>query len=317
MGYFDHGMYRAKAWAYCGVDGSQPADTFLIEAHGKGDKKVGMRRWRDVDRMASFVRNHSAAAGLDIRVESFDSGWTFCDQVRLYARSKVALHHHGAAVAGNGAFIRPDSVLVELEGVNCFTGGQENPQWDECKGGIGNTLNYQFAHTQGLRYVGGKVVVPVPTKAKPCPATPMYFYREDCVLDIQYDALDAVLRKVRELLEVPYTGTPVPSMVPSTSSISSAAVAARPLEVAALPPLVGISGPGPDWLSQAKGALPLLVGAQLLPLCWYCFGRRRCAAKRAAASADGARPSAAPCPNGAAAGTSHRSVAAQVYGGEA
>mmetsp|Transcript_77316 Transcript_77316/g.224311 ORF Transcript_77316/g.224311 Transcript_77316/m.224311 type:complete len:588 (-) Transcript_77316:162-1925(-) len=287
MWYFDHGVYREKAWEYCGVDRAQPADTFLIEAHGKVDKTRGTRRWRDQAALASFVQNHSVSEGLTVRVESFDKGWTFCDQVRLYARSRVALHHHGAAVAGNGAFLRPDAVLVELEAVSCISPSREAPDFTKCKGGIGPTLNFGFAHAQGLRYVGGKVVVPTPLDAKPCPSAPDYFYREDCVLDLQYDAFASVLDRVRTLLGAPPPGISSTSAMPSLASTEIARLAGARLRPA--PGLGDINLTPVDdatlWRAQLTGLVLLLVVLPVVSLWWFCFGRRRVLAKPVAAAA--------------------------------
>ena len=78
-------------------------------------------------------------------------GLSFCEQVTLYARSKVVFTHHGASLA-NGLFMRESSVMVEM-----------NKQWLFSQGALHFAPTFYNAGyaamfaSSGVSYLGARV----------------------------------------------------------------------------------------------------------------------------------------------------------------
>jgi len=182
--YFDHGFYRRKAWEFCGVPQDQPLDTILLEEH------TGTRAWAERESLAEFIAAHKIARGLRVLLASFGKA-SFCDQVQIFARSKVAILHHGAGFA-NCAFLSPEAVCIEVEAW-CPS---ENAQ---CLPFVHGTLSQQFFELTGIRYIGARVAIPVRIGGGKCPPDHRYFYERDCVVQVKNAGMDVVLQKALEL----------------------------------------------------------------------------------------------------------------------
>lgn len=151
-------LLRRRVWQHCKVPAERvprraqgagamaaavPADVLLLEVHG-----VRTRQFTNLTRLTSTLQAQPFARGLRIEVVDF-SELAFCEQVLLMQRARVAVMHHGAAVAGNGVFLQPSSLLIEIH-------SQQDGAWDFHEtlydGGFG-----KFALASGTRYLGARV----------------------------------------------------------------------------------------------------------------------------------------------------------------
>eukprot|EP00419_Tripos_fusus_P065828 CAMPEP_0172912340 /NCGR_PEP_ID=MMETSP1075-20121228/188211_1 /TAXON_ID=2916 /ORGANISM="Ceratium fusus, Strain PA161109" /LENGTH=449 /DNA_ID=CAMNT_0013770811 /DNA_START=45 /DNA_END=1391 /DNA_ORIENTATION=- len=195
----DHGLYRRKAWSYCGLSQWQlptkmrpSLDTVFLEEH------AGTRGWADVISIQRFVMGHRISRGLQLK-NMVLANVTYCFQVQLFARSKVVIMHHGAAVAGNAPFMAPGSVFIEVEGIcplqNRFTARLDAP----CAlPPVSQTSNQDTARIFGIGYVGAHVAIPVPRPGSKIQCTWWYYYESECAVQIDFvrfrKVLDTVVR---------------------------------------------------------------------------------------------------------------------------
>ena len=119
-------LFRERVYAKCGIASDGVTDAVLILVHGTASNGQHTRRWADQPALVASVKARrfrtrwcGGAAGdtgtcapLRVLVRAME-GLSFCQQAALFARSKVVVTHHGASLA-NGYFLRPDSLMVEL-----------------------------------------------------------------------------------------------------------------------------------------------------------------------------------------------------------
>jgi hypothetical protein len=151
---------RQRIYSSCAVDKEDNADQVLIVVHGLSSVAKDTRRWANLDLLVETVTaspfrtawcKESHCRALPVVTKAM-TGLSFCEQVALYARSKVVIVHHGASLA-NGLWLRPLSVMVEL-----------NKQWSSSHSGrlewspITFNAGYaaMFAST-GVAYLGARV----------------------------------------------------------------------------------------------------------------------------------------------------------------
>ena len=141
-------FFRHQAWSFCGVPPATTADTVFIEQHG-----AGKREWSapTLAFMRADLRRRGWARGLTV-VSRVLAGLSFCEQVRLFARARVFIAHHGAAVWANSVFQPPGSILVEVF-----------PQYEEESYSkhvlvepIGDAGSLDMAKAIGRHYVGSR-----------------------------------------------------------------------------------------------------------------------------------------------------------------
>jgi len=292
--YFDHGVYRRAAWGFCGVPESQPLDTVLLEEHGN------TRRWHDRDALAEFIAAHKIARGFRVLLASFSKA-SFCDQVRVLARTKVAIMHHGAGVV-NCAFLAPEAICIEIEAA--CPGGES-----KCLPPVSSTLFQQFFTLIGTRYVGARVAIPVRRGSGTCPMDSRYYYEPDCTVKVKYDALTKALDTAIEV------GAPWPEANSSLgvvdhlslwpvgymqlqpiAAVGSAATGAAPVAAVVPQRVPAAAGTSSRWAGDPRSTVapslgswselllvPALscVGQLLVALWWVCQRLRTCGARRA------------------------------------
>ena len=121
--------------------------------------------------MLQTIREQSWSRGKHVRAINFDS-LSFCQQVEAFARAKVAILHHGAAVSGNGLFMPKDSILVELCAQHNMSraGGYQllHPVFADCG-------NMGWAMAIGRNYIGSRLAFAVGDQADP--ALRSYYHR--------------------------------------------------------------------------------------------------------------------------------------------
>ena len=121
--------------------------------------------------MLQTIREQSWSRGKHVRAINFDS-LNFCQQVEAFARAKVAILHHGAAVSGNGLFMPKDSILVELCAQHNMSraGGYQllHPVFADCG-------NMGWAMAIGRNYIGSRLAFAVGDQADP--ALRSYYHR--------------------------------------------------------------------------------------------------------------------------------------------
>ena len=114
-------LYRENVYQMCAIDPHAEADTLMLVDHGQAANQLNTRRWHNTTQawlLASLRRRRRASCAappctpLKLVVRDM-KGLTFCEQAALYARARLVVVHHGAALA-NGLFLRPSSVLIEL-----------------------------------------------------------------------------------------------------------------------------------------------------------------------------------------------------------
>ena len=107
--HLDAEFYRRKAFASCGVDPYARADTALIEVHGRGRKT-----WSNSTELAALVKTRLQLPGIRVRVTDFER-LSFCAQVKEFASAQIALQPHGAAIAANTMFMKPEDGGIVFE----------------------------------------------------------------------------------------------------------------------------------------------------------------------------------------------------------
>jgi len=101
-------FYRAAAYSFCKLSALE-MNIILVEQH------VGSREWDNPDYIEQTIREQEWAKPYQVVSKKLNH-LTFCQQVELFARSKVAFLHHGAAAEGNSPFMHPSALLVEIFG---------------------------------------------------------------------------------------------------------------------------------------------------------------------------------------------------------
>lgn len=107
--FLSRNILRSAVYEQCNVSSAVLPDAIVLEVHDAN------REWSDtaLSFLKESIRRQKWARGRQIMVESFHDK-TPCEQVRLLARSKVFIAHHGAVLQGNGAWISDDAVIVEI-----------------------------------------------------------------------------------------------------------------------------------------------------------------------------------------------------------
>lgn len=152
-------LLRRRMYSVCDIDFRATADTVLIVLHGNSSDKKDTCRWHDLGwfvrrvSTAPFISSwcaHNTCRALRVQVRSMH-GLTVCEQVALFARSKVVFVHHGAAMA-NALYMRGTSVVVEM-----------NKQWNRRTGPMSFSETFVNAGygamlaSTGTPYIGARV----------------------------------------------------------------------------------------------------------------------------------------------------------------
>ena len=180
-----HSFYRDQAFSYCNVDSDHSPHGVCIEERSKN------RVWVNAQELGRFIMTHPANRNLRGPHFVNFSNLTYCEQVIFMHKCLLFVAHHGASVAGNGLHISPGSVIIEIQ--ERYSGKNLSNTVDP----IFATSNQGLFHSIGGNYLGARVAYPI-TKKEGRPCHPDYYFRADCVVQVDYErmqvALDGLLR---------------------------------------------------------------------------------------------------------------------------
>lgn len=99
---------RSAAINHCGFLPSSGGRQIFVEQH------FGTREWYNQSKeILQSIKEKKWARNYDIVTFSFHN-ISFCDQVGIMYKSRVAIMHHGASVQGNGNFLPSNGIMVEV-----------------------------------------------------------------------------------------------------------------------------------------------------------------------------------------------------------
>jgi hypothetical protein len=175
---------RSAVYEQCNVSSAMLPDAIVLEVHDEN------RIWSDtaLSFLKESIRKQKWASGRQIIVESF-KGKKPCEQVKLLARSKVFVAHHGAVLQGNGAWISDDSVIVEI--VSQFDTKEQHPLLVPLF--HGSSINGFAKHT-GISALSAAVAYSASGKLD-------YYHDAKTKVEINVTRWECALNKVGEMLE--------------------------------------------------------------------------------------------------------------------
>lgn len=195
-------FYQRRAVGYCGLSAETLRDQHvLLEVHAQS------RSWHNMSWMVEQIKRQRWADGLEVLPKVMD-GLSFCEQVKLFAQARVAILHHGAAVAGNGVFMPDDGILVEL----CAQYNMSNVLWYQSAEPIFTDCgNREWAKAVGRNYIGSASAFWAGHEGE---AVGSYYFKRGSADKVEVNrtrwllTMDAISHVRRS---IPYSLIPVPS----------------------------------------------------------------------------------------------------------
>ncbi len=177
-------LLRSVIYDQCNVSSAILPDAIVLEVHSKN------RVWSDaaLSFLKESISKQEWARGMPVIVENFGRK-TPCEQVKMLARSKVFIAHHGAVLQGNGAWIPDDSVIVEI--ISQFDRQEQQPLLVPLF--HGSNIN-DFAKHTGISALSAAVAYSASGKLD-------YYHDAKTEVEINVTRWELVLKKVGAMLE--------------------------------------------------------------------------------------------------------------------